>query len=106
MSRNKSWLKFNFLFSFPDTINTTMADLGPDKVLAMLIDTERVADQILMNKQEIVELDKRRQGNREALNELKRTKDQSSWTSVGCILVKLKKETAVQMLEEGEDRSD
>lgn len=78
-----------------------MATLGADKVLALLIDTERVADQILMNKQEIVELDKRRQGNREALNALKRTQDKSTWTSLGCIIVKLKRETAVKMLEEG-----
>lgn len=78
-----------------------MASMGQDKVLAMLIDTERVADQILMNKQEIVELDKRRQSNREALNELKRTTDKSTWTSIGCIIVKLKRETAVSMLEGG-----
>lgn len=87
--------QFNLYFHF------RMAALGQDKVLAMLMDTERVADQILMNKQEIVELDKRRQSNREALNELKRTTDKSTWTSVGCMIVKLKKETAVQMLEGG-----
>lgn len=87
--------QFNLYFPF------RMAALGQDKVLAMLMDTERVADQILMNKQEIVELDKRRQSNREALNELKRTTDKSTWTSVGCMIVKLKKETAVQMLEGG-----
>lgn len=78
-----------------------MASMGQEKVLAMLIDTERVADQILVNKHEIVELDKRRQSNREALNELKKTTDKSTWTSVGCMIVKLKKETAVAMLEGG-----
>lgn len=81
-----------------------MSSTGQDKVLAMLIDTERVADQILVNKQEIVELDKRRQSNREALNELKRTTDTSTWTSIGCAIVKLKKETAIKMLQEGLNR--
>lgn len=84
----------------PDCLQE-MAALGQEKVLAMLVDTERVADEILVNKREIVELDKRRQSNREALNELKRTTDKSVWTSVGCMIVKLKKETSMSMLEEG-----
>lgn len=79
-----------------------MTALGQEKVLAMLMDTERVADEILVNKQEIVELDKRRQSNREALNELKRATDKSVWTSIGSLIVKLKKATAVAMLEDGE----
>lgn len=80
-----------------------MSTLGNDKVLSMLIDTERVADQILVNKQEIIELDKRRQTNREALNELKRLSaaEKSVWTTVGCMMVKLKKDKAVALLEEG-----
>lgn len=78
-----------------------MAASGQEKVLEILMDTERVADQILVNKQEIVELDKRRQSNREALNELKRTGDKSTWTSLGCIIVKLKKDVAVSLLDDG-----
>lgn len=78
-----------------------MAASGQEKVLEILMDTERVADQILVNKQEIVELDKRRQSNREALNELKRTGDKSTWTSLGCVIVKLKKDVAVSLLEDG-----
>lgn len=78
-----------------------MAASGQEKVLEILMDTERVADQILVNKQEIVELDKRRQSNREALNELKRTGDKSTWTSLGCVIVKLKKDGAVSLLEDG-----
>lgn len=78
-----------------------MAASGQEKVLEILMDTERVADQILVNKQEIVELDKRRQSNREALNELKRTGDKSTWTSLGCVIVKLKKNVAVSLLEDG-----
>lgn len=77
-----------------------MAASGQEKVLEILMDTERVADQILVNKQEIVELDKRRQSNREALNELKRTGDKSTWTSLGCVIVKLKKDVAVSLLED------
>lgn len=82
-----------------------MASLGDDKVLSMLMDTERVADQILMNKHEIVVLDMRRQGNREALNEMKRlpASDKSIWTTLGCMIVKMKKEQAVAVLEEGKD---
>lgn len=82
-------------------ISSRMAGKGQDKVLALLIDTERVADKIMVNKQEILELDKRRQSNREALNELKKATDKSTWTSVGCMIVKLPKDRAIQMLDDG-----
>lgn len=69
--------------------------------LALLIETERVADQILQNKQEIVELDKRRQSSREAKRSLEKSSDRKAWITVGPILVKMAKEKGVILLEKG-----
>lgn len=69
--------------------------------LELLIETERVADQILQNKQEIVELDKRRQSSREAKRNLEKSSDKKAWITVGPILVKMAKEKGVKLLEKG-----
>ncbi|XP_059613864.1 p53 and DNA damage-regulated protein 1 [Phlebotomus argentipes] len=70
-----------------------------EKTIELLEATERVADKILMNKQEIVELDKRRQANREALREVKKSDEEKHWISVGCLLVQMTREKAAAMLE-------
>lgn len=69
--------------------------------LDLLIDTERVADQVLQNKQEIVELDKRRQHNREAKRLLEKSNEKKSWVTVGPLLVKMTTEKGIALLEKG-----
>lgn len=69
--------------------------------LELLIETERVADQILQNKQEIVDLDKRRQSNREAKRNLEKSGDKKAWVTVGPILVKMTKEKGEKLLGKG-----
>lgn len=69
--------------------------------LALLVETERVADQVLQNKQEIVQLDKRRQSNREAKRNLEKTGDKKAWVTVGPILVKMTKEKGITLLDKG-----
>ncbi|XP_055706902.1 p53 and DNA damage-regulated protein 1 isoform X1 [Phlebotomus papatasi] len=70
-----------------------------EKTIEILEATERVADKILMNKQEIIELDKRRQANREALREVRKSEERKHWIYVGCLLVKMIREKAVALLE-------
>lgn len=60
-----------------------------------------MADQILQNKQEMVELDKRRQSNREAKCSLEKSTDKKAWVTVGPILVKMTKERGEKLLEKG-----
>lgn len=72
-----------------------------NKSLQLLIETERVADQIMQNKQEIIELDKRRQGNREALRAVEKSDEKKAWVTVGPMLVKMGKDKAVQLLSKG-----
>jgi chaperonin cofactor prefoldin len=72
------------------------------KTIEILIATERVADQILANKREIVALDKRRQDNREAIRGLEKRKDQDkTWITLGSMLVKMRKERAVDIMNKG-----
>lgn len=71
------------------------------KVLEILKDSERLADQVLQNKQEIIELDKRRQSNREAIRNLIKNNEQKVWITIGPILVKMEKEKANQLLQKG-----
>lgn len=73
------------------------------KVLEILKDSERIADQVLQNKQEIVELDKRRQVTREAIRDLSKNDEKKVWITIGPILVKMEKEKACNLLKIGVD---
>lgn len=73
----------------------------PNKSLKLLIETERVADQIMQNKQEIIELDKRRQSNREALRSIQKGDNDKTWITIGPMLVKMKTEKTVELLTKG-----
>lgn len=72
------------------------------KVFEIVYESERVADLILVNKQEIVELDKRRQSNREAIRELTKSTDKKTWITVGSMLIEMRREEAIKILQEGE----
>lgn len=71
--------------------------------MEILMASERLADQVLQNKQEIVELDKRRQSTREALRDIAKTSDKNVWVTIGPILVKMEKQKALNLLKKGED---
>lgn len=74
---------------------------GVQKVLDLLFASETVADKIMVNKQEIIQLDKRRQQTREAIREINKHNEQKVWTTIGSMLVKLDREKALEMLEKG-----
>lgn len=70
--------------------------------MEILKSTEEVADQVLVNKQELVNLDRRRQQNREAIRELeKNTQEKKVWTTIGSMLVKLDRQKALDLLKKG-----
>lgn len=71
------------------------------KTINLLIETERLADKILQNKQEIVALDKRRQDTREAIRELGKCEEKKAWITVGSMLIEMKKEKALELLQSG-----
>lgn len=79
----------------------TMMD-DTTKTINLLIETERLADKILQNKQETVALDKRRQDTREAIRELGKSVEKKAWITVGSMLIEMKKEKALELLQSGE----
>ncbi|KAL7044748.1 hypothetical protein ACKWTF_002040 [Chironomus riparius] len=76
------------------------------KVYEIILENERVADQILQNKQLIVEYDKKRQGNREALRELRKSEEKNVWMTVGSILIEMERDKAIDALLEEQKNID
>lgn len=69
--------------------------------MEILVKTEKVADQIIQNKQEIVALDKRRQNTREALRDLDKSDENKTWITIGSLLVKVDKKKGLELLKRG-----
>ncbi|XP_065367585.1 p53 and DNA damage-regulated protein 1 [Calliphora vicina] len=79
-----------------------MAKTSEQKYMEILKSTEEVADQVLVNKQELINLDRRRQQNREAIRELEKNPEQQEkkiWTTIGSMLVKLDRQKALELLK-------
>lgn len=76
---------------------------GTQKTMELLIASERMADQILQNRQECVSLDKRRQETRVAIRDLSKCDDRKTWITVGSLLVKMTKERALDLLTKGNE---
>lgn len=75
------------------------------KINEILFKSEKVADQILVNKQELLEWDKKRQGNREAIREMKKSDDKKVWITVGSMLIEMGREEAIKVTEKGRKSS-
>lgn len=83
-----------------------MAKTSEQKCMEILKSTEEVADKVLVNKQELVNLDRRRQHNREAIRELEKNPEKQEkkvWTTVGSMLIKLDRTKALELLRKGAD---
>uniref|UniRef100_A0A1A9WMW3 Uncharacterized protein n=1 Tax=Glossina brevipalpis TaxID=37001 RepID=A0A1A9WMW3_9MUSC len=80
-----------------------MSQRNEDKCLEIIKSTEETADKILMNKQELIALDKRRQQNREAIRELQKNhedkEEKKVWITVGSMLLKMPREKALNLLK-------
>ncbi|KAI8117418.1 uncharacterized protein LOC111686709 [Lucilia cuprina] len=79
-----------------------MSKTSEQKCMEILKSTEEVADQVLVNKQELINLDRRRQQNREAIRELEKNTEKQEkkvWTTIGSMLVKLDRQKALELLK-------
>lgn len=76
--------------------------MADEKVYEIVLENERVSDQIMQNKQLIVEYDKKRQGNREALRELRKSDEKNVWMTVGSMLIEMERLKAIEVLSDGE----
>ncbi|KAJ8734049.1 hypothetical protein PYW07_014600 [Mythimna separata] len=70
-----------------------------ERVVKYLVSVEKLANDILSDKHEIVLLDKRRNHNREALRDLTKTNQKKCWVTVGSVLIKHNVDAAKSLLE-------
>ncbi|XP_055917833.1 uncharacterized protein LOC129950069 [Eupeodes corollae] len=78
-----------------------MAKTDEEKIVEIITATEEVADEILVNKQELVALDKRRQYTREAIREIEKNcpDEKKLWITLGSTLVKMERNKALELLK-------
>ncbi|XP_068628902.1 p53 and DNA damage-regulated protein 1 [Battus philenor] len=69
------------------------------KTLKYLVAVEKLAEEILCDRREIILLDKRRNDNREALRELTKSSESKCWITVGSVLIKNNLVTSKSLLE-------
>ncbi|CAH0722544.1 unnamed protein product, partial [Brenthis ino] len=69
------------------------------KVLKYLVLVEKLAEEIINDRREIIMLDKRRNQNREALRELLKSSQSKCWVTVGSVLVKHNLHATKSLLE-------
>lgn len=70
-----------------------------EKVLDYLLSVEKLAEEILSDRREIVLLDKRRNHNREALRDLAKSSQNKCWVTVGSVLIKNNLEATQSLIE-------
>ncbi|CAG9575796.1 unnamed protein product [Danaus chrysippus] len=69
------------------------------KILKYLVSVEKLAEEIINDKQEIIMIDKRRNQNREALRDLTKSGQTKCWVTVGSVLIKHNVDSAKTLLE-------
>ena len=82
-------------------------------VLELLTDLERCAEEILSSKQEIVDLDRKRNSNREAIRALEKEakthykgSDSKCWLAMGNSFFRLPNRNAVSLLKKDQQQLD
>lgn len=71
------------------------------RVFEIIYKNEKVADKVIGNKHELVNWDKKRQGNREALRELQKSEGKKVWITVGSMLIQMDRLKAIDVLSKG-----
>lgn len=84
----------------------------PDFVLNYLVEVEEKAEEILADKQQIIDLDRRRNVNREALRAIKKREDaptnsrMKTWLNFGGMFIKMDTSSAQDMLNSDQSELD
>eukprot|EP00128_Syssomonas_multiformis_P004626 Colp12_sorted_trinity150504_noHs@19220 len=83
-----------------------MAEL--DRITKELSKLEILGEDILVEKQQIVDFDRKRNTNREALGSFRRKEhtDKKAWTWIGSMFIKLPSDATIKLLEEDQKRLD
>lgn len=82
-------------------------------IMSLLVEIERMAEEIISKKQEIIDLDRKRNSNREAIRSLEKEakshfkgEDSKSWLAMGNSFFRLPNRNAVNMLKKDQQELD
>lgn len=78
-----------------------MSQTDLNKSIEIITKTEELADKILVNKQELTVMDKRRQETRQAMRLMEKSEDKKVWITIGSMLVKMEREKALNCSKKG-----
>nr|AGK88245.1 p53 and DNA damage regulated protein [Mytilus galloprovincialis] len=82
-------------------------DIASDKVLPYLTQVEQVAEEIIADKHQMVDLDRRRQKTREAIRVLQKDKTtEKNWVCFGNQFIKLPKKATKKLLDQDFEELD
>jgi hypothetical protein len=94
----------------PRTLTKPVTSADAETIVQQLAKAELLGEEILADRQQVVELDRRRNQNREALASFRRAERQGEdvaqkqWMCMGDVFIRRPKETAIRMLEEDQRR--
>lgn len=74
---------------------------NPKLSLKQLHAVEQQGESILRDRSEVIALERRRNGNREALRALEKAKGKKTWFALGPMLIKMPTPTVVSLLQKG-----
>ena len=72
--------------------------------LKTISEIEELAEEILTDRAQIIDYDKKRNGNREAINAIKDNSSKKQWFCVGNLFIKIPEEQAKQILVEDQQK--
>jgi len=72
-----------------------------ERIVTYLTNLEEAAEDILTDRQTIIDYDRKRNVNREALRHLKNTKDKKTWIAMGNTFFKLETPAIETMIKKG-----
>ncbi|KAG5675098.1 hypothetical protein PVAND_005030 [Polypedilum vanderplanki] len=80
--------------------------MSDKQVYEIIYENEKVADQILQNKALIIDYDRKRQGNREALRELRKSTEKNVWMTIGSMLIEMERQKAIDVITDEQTKID
>lgn len=72
-----------------------------ERIVTYLTDLEQAAEEILTDRQTIIDYDRKRNANRESLRHLKNSSEKKTWIAMGNNFFKLEKVAVEDMIHKG-----
>ncbi|CAO3698566.1 unnamed protein product [Rhizopus microsporus] len=77
-----------------------------NQIEQILAEKEHLAEEILINKQAVIDFDRKRNSNREALSHIKKTDEKKLWTFFGDMFIKLPTDKTKELIQKDQSLLD